>query len=85
VPTVSVTQARGYSFKTTRPRAVADNLTSAWCGEDGWAYFTAVIDDFDRVHLRVELHAALPGQVGHFGHGHSVGYRLSAWGDSDAR
>jgi putative transposase len=24
------------------------DLTSVWCGEDGWAYFCAVIDCFDR-------------------------------------
>lgn len=24
------------------------DLTSVWCGEDGWAYFTAVIDCYDR-------------------------------------
>ena len=24
------------------------DLTSVWCGEDGWGYFTAVIDCYDR-------------------------------------
>lgn len=27
------------------------DMTNIWCGEDGWGYFTAVIDTFDRVLL----------------------------------
>lgn len=28
-----------------------NDMTSIWCGEDGWGYFTAVIDCYDRVLL----------------------------------
>jgi putative transposase len=40
---------QGRPFHITRPNQLwQTDLTSLWCGEDGWCYFTAVIDCFDR-------------------------------------
>lgn len=42
-------KAQGRPFKITRPNELwQTDMTSVWCGEDGWGYFTAVIDCFDR-------------------------------------
>jgi putative transposase len=42
-------KAQGRPFDVTAPNQLwQTDLTAVWCGEDGWAYFTAVIDCFDR-------------------------------------
>lgn len=42
-------KAQGRPFDITAPNELwQTDLTSVWCGEDGWAYFTAVIDCYDR-------------------------------------
>jgi len=42
-------KAQGRPFNITAPNELwQTDLTSVWCGEDGWAYFTAVIDCYDR-------------------------------------
>jgi len=42
-------KAQGRPFNITRPNELwQTDMTSIWCGEDGWGYFTAVIDCFDR-------------------------------------
>ena len=42
-------KAQGRPFDITAPNVLwQTDLTSVWCGEDGWAYYTAVIDCFDR-------------------------------------
>lgn len=42
-------KAQGRPFDITAPNVLwQTDLTSVWCGEDGWAYFTAVIDCYDR-------------------------------------
>jgi putative transposase len=40
-------QGRPFDIETSNVLWQTD-LTSVWCGEDGWAYFTAVIDCYDR-------------------------------------
>ena len=40
-------QGRPFDIATSNVLWQTD-LTSVWCGEDGWAYLTAVIDCFDR-------------------------------------
>jgi putative transposase len=43
------TKAQGRPFNVTASNVLwQTDLTSVWCGEDGWAYFTAVIEGFDR-------------------------------------
>jgi hypothetical protein len=38
-------QGAGPPVDITAPNVLwQTDLTSAWCGEDGWAYFTAVIE-----------------------------------------
>lgn len=38
-------KAQGRPFDITRPNELwQTDLTAVWCGEDGWGYFTAVID-----------------------------------------
>lgn len=42
-------KAQGRPFNVIAPNVLwQTDMTSVWCGEDGWAYFTAVIDCFDR-------------------------------------
>jgi putative transposase len=42
-------KAQGRPFNVIAPNTLwQTDMTSVWCGEDGWAYFTAVIDCFDR-------------------------------------
>ena len=42
-------KAQGRPFNIIAPNILwQTDLTSVWCGEDGWAYFCAVIDCFDR-------------------------------------
>lgn len=42
-------KAQGRPFCLTRSNELwQTDMTSVWCGEDGWGYFTAVIDCFDR-------------------------------------
>jgi putative transposase len=42
-------KAQGRPFDVRRPNQLwQTDLTSLWCGEDGWCYLTAVIDCFDR-------------------------------------
>jgi putative transposase len=42
-------KAQGQPFDIGAPNELwQTDLPSVWCGEDGWAYFTAVIDCFDR-------------------------------------
>ena len=42
-------KAQGRPFDITRPNQLwQTDLTSVWCGEDGWCYFTAVIDCYCR-------------------------------------
>jgi putative transposase len=42
-------KAQGRPFQISAPNQLwQTDLTSVWCGEDGWAYFTAVIDCYDR-------------------------------------
>lgn len=42
-------KAQGRPFQVTGPNVLwQTDMTSVWCGEDGWAYVTAVIDCFDR-------------------------------------
>lgn len=42
-------KAQGRPFDIAAPNVLwQTDLTSVWCGEDGWAYYTAVIDCFDR-------------------------------------
>jgi putative transposase len=42
-------KAQGRPFHiTTSNELWQTDMTSIWCGEDGWGYFTAVIDCFDR-------------------------------------
>lgn len=42
-------KAQGRPFDITAPNVLwQTDLTSVWCGEDGWGYFTAVIDCYDR-------------------------------------
>lgn len=42
-------KAQGRPFDVSVPNQLwQTDLTSVWCGEDGWCYFTAVIDCFDR-------------------------------------
>lgn len=43
---------QGRPFNITEPNQLwQTDLTSVWCGEDGWCYFTAVIDCYDRTIL----------------------------------
>lgn len=45
-------KAQGRPFDITRPNELwQTDLTAVWCGEDGWSYFTAVIDCYDRTIL----------------------------------
>lgn len=45
-------KAQGRPFDITASNQLwQTDMTSIWCGEDGWGYFTAVIDTFDRVLL----------------------------------
>lgn len=45
-------KAQGRPFDiTTSNELWATDLTAVWCGEDGWGYFTAVMDCFDRAIL----------------------------------
>ena len=45
-------KAQGRPFDITASNQLwQTDMTSIWCGEDGWGYFTAVIDCFDRVLL----------------------------------
>jgi putative transposase len=45
-------KAQGKPFDITASNQLwQTDMTSIWCGEDGWGYFTAVIDCFDRVLL----------------------------------
>lgn len=45
-------KAEGRPFRISRPNELwQTDMTSVWCGEDGWAYLTAVIDCFDRTIL----------------------------------
>lgn len=40
---------QGRPFDITAPNVLwQTDLTSVWCGEDGWAYFCGVVDCFDR-------------------------------------
>lgn len=42
-------KAQGKPFNIIAPNVLwQTDLTSVWCGEDGWGYLTAVIDCFDR-------------------------------------
>jgi putative transposase len=42
-------KAQGRPFHVITPNVLwQTDMTSVWCGEDGWAYFSAVIDCFDR-------------------------------------
>lgn len=42
-------KAQGRPFQITAPNELwQTDLTSVWCGDDGWCYFTAVIDCYDR-------------------------------------
>ncbi len=42
-------KAQGRPFDISMPNELwQTDLTSVWCGEDGWCYFTAVIDCYDR-------------------------------------
>ena len=42
-------KAEGQPFRISRPNELwQTDMTSVWCGEDGWADLTAVIDCFDR-------------------------------------
>ena len=42
-------KAQGRPFTIDGPNQLwQTDLTSVWCGEDGWSYFTAVIDCYDR-------------------------------------
>jgi putative transposase len=42
-------KAQGRPFDITKPNELwQTDLSAVWCGEDGWAYFTAVLDCFDR-------------------------------------
>ena len=42
-------KAQGRPFEITKPDELwQTDLTALWCGEDGWAYFTAVLDCYDR-------------------------------------
>ena len=42
-------KAQGRPFDITASNVLwQTDLTSVWCGEDGWGYFTAVIDCYDR-------------------------------------
>lgn len=42
-------KAQGRRFDIAGPNALwQTDLTNVWCGEDGWCYFTAVIDCYDR-------------------------------------
>lgn len=40
-------QGRPFDIKASNGLSQTD-MTSVWCGEDGWGYFSAVIDCFDR-------------------------------------
>lgn len=43
---------QGRPFDIDAPNVLwQTDLTAVWCGEDGWAYFTGVIDCFDRTLL----------------------------------
>lgn len=45
-------KAQGRPFDVTASNQLwQTDMTSIWCGEDGWGYFTAVIDCYDRVLL----------------------------------
>jgi len=45
-------KAQGRPFDITASNQLwQTDMTSIWCGEDGWGYVTAVIDTFDRVLL----------------------------------
>ena len=45
-------KAQGKPFDITASNQLwQTDMTSIWCGEDGWGYFTAVIDCYDRVLL----------------------------------
>jgi len=45
-------KAQGRPFEVTASNQLwQTDMTSIWCGEDGWGYFTAVIDCYDRVLL----------------------------------
>jgi putative transposase len=45
-------KAQGRPFDITASNELwQTDLTSVWCGEDGWCYFTAVIDCYDRTIL----------------------------------
>lgn len=45
-------KAQGKPFDLTASNQLwQTDMTSIWCGEDGWGYFTAVIDCYDRVLL----------------------------------
>lgn len=45
-------KAQGKPFDITASNQLwQTDMTSIWCGEDGWGYFTAVIDTYDRVLL----------------------------------
>jgi putative transposase len=42
-------KAQGRPFDITKPNELwQTDLTAVWCGEDGWAYFTAVLDCYCR-------------------------------------
>lgn len=42
-------KAQGRPFDVTAPNQLwQTDMTAVWCGEDGWAYLTAVLDCFDR-------------------------------------
>ena len=42
-------KAQGRPFDVTRPNQLwQTDMTSLWCGEDGWGYLTAVMDCYDR-------------------------------------
>ncbi len=46
-------KAQGRPFDITAPNELwQTDLTAVWCGEDGWAYLTAVIDCYCRTILR---------------------------------
>ncbi len=45
-------KAQGKPFDITASNQLwQTDMTSIWCGEDGWGYFTAVIDTYDRMLL----------------------------------
>jgi putative transposase len=42
-------KAQGRPFDISRPNQLwQTDMTAVWCGEDGWAYLTFVVDCFDR-------------------------------------